>query len=113
MKKTLLLILVLGVYSFSYAQLEKEDVQEIFSQIEVKSYPKFFIAFNSDGLNKHKMENENLAAYESLNTATLKIEYKENYMKVTGDSYGVFLPYDKIKYIHTVKGHSIQIRVSQ
>ena len=97
-------------FHFSSAQLEKEDVQEIFSEIDVKSYPNFYIAFNTDA-SKHKMEDENLAAYEALNPKTLKLEFKENFMKVSGESYVVFLPYDKIKYIHTVEDKSIQIRV--
>jgi hypothetical protein len=113
MKKILLLIISLGIFNFSYAQLEKEDVQDIFTHIDVKAYPKFYVSFNTESANKHKMEDENLASYESLNTATLKIEYMKNFMKITGDTYTVFLPYDKIKYIHTIKNHSIQIRVSQ
>ena len=113
MKKILLLTLALGAFNFSYAQLDKEDIKEIFSEIDIKSYPKFFITFNTDGSDKHKMENENLASYEALNTKTLKLDFKDNYIKVSGDSYVVFLPYDKIKYIHTVKEKSIQIRVSQ
>ena len=113
MKNILLLIFSLGVLNLSYGQLEKEDVKEIFSHIDVKSFPKFYISFSNEVSGKHKMENENLAAYESLNTGTLKLEFNSHYLKISGDSYMVFLPYDKIKYVHTVKAHSIQIRVSE
>jgi hypothetical protein len=112
-KLFLLLLITLGTFTYSHAQLEKEDVMEIFSDMNIKSYPQFFIIFNSDGVTKHTMVDENLAAYEALNTKTLKIEYKENYIKISGESYEVFLPYDKIKYIHTVKDKSIQVRVNQ
>lgn len=113
MKKILLLIASLGIINFSYAQLNKADVEDIFTHIDIKSYPQFYVSFNTTNPTKHKMDDVNLAPYESLNTKTLKIEYMENFMKISGESYTVFLPYDKIKYIHTVKDHSIQIRVSQ
>ncbi len=112
MKKIFLLVVALGVFQFSFAQLQKNDVKEIFGKIDVKTYEKFYIVFHSDDAHRH-MEDANLASYESLNVATMKIEYKENYLQITGKAYQVFLPYDKIKYIHTIKGKTIQMRVNR
>ena len=112
MKKVFLLLLSIGMFQISYAQLQKNDVKEILGQVDIKTYPKFYIAFHSDDGHKH-MGNANLASYEELSTSTMNIEYKENYLQISGKAYKVFLPYDEIKYIHLIKGKAIQLRVTR
>lgn len=111
MKKILLLILSIGVFNFTYAQLEKDDVEEIFSEMDIKSYEHFYITFNTDGLSHHKNSDANTAAYEELSTKTMKFDYKENYLKIVGESYTVIIPYDKIKYIDSIKDSTIHMKI--
>jgi hypothetical protein len=77
MKKLIILLFTLSICSVSNAQMTKTDVKEIFSSIDMNQYPKFYITFNSEGGNKHKMENENLASYEALDPKTTQFEYKK------------------------------------
>ena len=111
MKKIFLFILSIGTFTFSHAQLKTQDVKEIFSEMDIKSYEHFYITFNTDGLSHHKNSDANTAAYEELSTKTMKLEYKENYLKIAGDSYNVFIPYDKIKYIDSVKDKTIHMKI--
>ena len=112
MRKLTFLLFILGFYGVTNAQMTKNDVEEIFTSVDLNEFPKFYITFNTEVGNKKKMENENLACYESLDPKTAEFEYKENYLHLNGKSYDIYIPYDQIKYIHKVKGKSIQIRLS-
>ena len=114
MKKIFLLFTCLGLMNVGFSQLQKSDVEAIFTKIDFSSFEKVYITFNtSEAGAKHNMRDENLASYEALDPKTITVEYADNYIHLSGSSYDVFIPYDKIKYIHTTKGKSIQIKLSK
>ena len=112
MKKLVLLFFFISFYGAANAQMTKSDVEEIFTSVNINEFPKFYITFNSEVGNKKKMGNENLASYEALDPKTAEFEYKETYLHLNGKSYDIYIPYNQIKYIHKIKGKSIQIRLS-
>jgi hypothetical protein len=112
MKQLVTALFIWGALNFANAQMVKSDVQEIFSSVDINDFPRFFITFNTEGGNKHKMEDENLASYEGLDPKTAEFEYKDNYLHLNGKQYDIYIPYNQIKYIHKIKGKSIQIRLS-
>ena len=114
MKKIFLLIASLTLFNCGFGQLQRQDVESILTKIDFKSFEKVYITFNtSEASSKHKMSDENLASYEALDPKTIELEYSENYMHIMGSTYDIFIPYDKIKYIHTTKGKSIQFKLSR
>lgn len=114
MKKIFLLFFALGFLNVAYSQLNKDDVKEILKSVDLKSFDKVYITFNtSEAASKHKMMDENLASYEALDPKTMEVEFKGNYLHIYGQNYNLYIPYDEIKYIHTTKGKSLQIKISQ
>ncbi len=114
MKRVFLAVLSFCFLNVGYSQFQKADVQEILNSIDMNSLEKVYITFNtSEAQSKHKMMDENLASYEALDPKTLEIEFKDNYLHLNGKNYDLYVPYDKIKYIHTTKSKSLQIKISK
>jgi hypothetical protein len=114
MKKIILLFITLGLATLSHAQLTKADAETIIKNADVTSLEKIFLTFKTnESATKHKMNDENLASYESLDPKTATIEFTENYLHISGKTYDAYIPYDKIKFIHVTKGKSLQIKISE